>query len=71
MEDKEGLINGIDIGTGASCIYPLLGCKLNPNWNFLAVEINEVSIEFATNNVERNQFTSRIRFLTLIQCSKE
>jgi 23S rRNA A1618 N6-methylase RlmF len=23
-------------GTGASCIYPLLGCTLNKNWEFLA-----------------------------------
>ena len=26
---------GLDIGTGASCIYPLLGCTQRP-WSFIA-----------------------------------
>ena len=26
---------GLDIGTGASCVYPLLGCTQRP-WSFLA-----------------------------------
>ena len=25
----------LDVGTGASCIYPLLGCKMFSNWNFV------------------------------------
>jgi 23S rRNA (adenine1618-N6)-methyltransferase len=28
---------GLDIGTGASCIYPLLGCTQRP-WSFIATE---------------------------------
>lgn len=28
-------LTGLDIGTGASCIYPLLGCAQRP-WSFLA-----------------------------------
>lgn len=27
---------GMDIGTGASCIYPLLGCTERP-WSFIGV----------------------------------
>ncbi|KAH6574997.1 hypothetical protein BASA50_010664 [Batrachochytrium salamandrivorans] len=54
------VIRGIDIGTGASCIYPLLGCKRNPTWHFLALEIDDRSIEFATNNVNRNKLKDNI-----------
>ncbi|XP_065893555.1 RNA N6-adenosine-methyltransferase mettl16-like isoform X2 [Dysidea avara] len=50
---------GIDIGTGASCIYPLLGTRLN-GWNFLATEIDPVSIEYATKNVATNNFSNNI-----------
>ena len=28
-------LTGLDIGTGASCIYPLLGCAQRP-WSFIA-----------------------------------
>lgn len=28
-------LTGLDIGTGASCIYPLLGCVQRP-WSFIA-----------------------------------
>lgn len=26
---------GLDIGVGGSCVYPLLGCRLYPEWNFI------------------------------------
>ncbi|KAF9986423.1 hypothetical protein BGZ65_007627 [Modicella reniformis] len=48
-------ICGIDIGTGASCIYPLLGCTRNKNWKMVATEIDDRSIEFAHGNVTRNK----------------
>ncbi|KAI8885015.1 S-adenosyl-L-methionine dependent methyltransferase [Backusella circina FSU 941] len=54
-------IKGIDIGVGASCIYPLLGCASNSNWSFLGTDINERSIEYATNNIERNKLGDRIK----------
>ena len=31
-------IQGLDIGTGASCIYPLLGVSMYSNYEFLATE---------------------------------
>eukprot|EP00128_Syssomonas_multiformis_P006345 Colp12_sorted_trinity150504_noHs@26487 len=34
-------VKGIDIGTGASCIYPLLGHRLN-GWKFLATDIQHL-----------------------------
>ena len=39
-------IKGVDIGTGASLIYPILGF-LKYNWRFIATEIHEDSIKNA------------------------
>lgn len=44
---------GVDVGTGASCIYPLLGAKV-AGWSFLATEIDAVSAEWAEKNVRSN-----------------
>lgn len=44
---------GIDVGTGASCIYPLLGAKV-AGWSFLATEIDAVSAEWAEKNARAN-----------------
>jgi len=54
-------IIGIDIGTGASCIYPLLACKLHSDWKFEALELNERSYEYAKDNVERNGMKGQIK----------
>jgi len=61
---KEGSLEqepakGIDIGCGASCIYPLLGTKLN-NWNFIATEPDGLSNRFAQKNIEMNKLNSKI-----------
>ncbi|KAF9951086.1 hypothetical protein BGZ70_001127 [Mortierella alpina] len=53
-------ITGIDIGTGASCIYPLLGCTRNKNWRMVATDIDDRSILFASENVTRNRLQERI-----------
>jgi 23S rRNA A1618 N6-methylase RlmF len=52
-------IRGIDIGTGASCIYALLGAKTN-GWSFLASEIDDVSFDSAVQNVARNSLAHQI-----------
>ena len=52
------LIIGI-IGSGASCIYPLLGAKLN-NWHFLATEVDGSSASHAKENVKHNNLESNI-----------
>jgi 23S rRNA (adenine1618-N6)-methyltransferase len=54
-------ITGIDIGTGSSAIYPLLGCATRPSWNFIGTELDTKSYSYATQNVEANDLTSRIR----------
>lgn len=51
--------SGIDVGTGASCIYALLGAKMN-NWSFLATEIDGESFTSAQENVARNHLEALI-----------
>ncbi|KAI6181839.1 U6 small nuclear RNA (adenine-(43)-N(6))-methyltransferase [Aphelenchoides besseyi] len=53
---------GLDIGTGASCIYPLLGAR-ECGWQFYATELNSVSAEQAKENVERNSLVDRVSVL--------
>ncbi|CAG8506596.1 5314_t:CDS:10 [Ambispora leptoticha] len=67
-DDDHGEVYGFDIGTGASCIYPLLGCTLNKHWKFVATDISERMINLAEANVERNNLQARI---TIILKSKE
>lgn len=44
----------LDIGTGASCIYPILGSQIY-NWSFVATDIDPVSIKTAELIVNSNQ----------------
>jgi 23S rRNA A1618 N6-methylase RlmF len=60
-------------GTGASCIYPLLICKLEPTWTILAtgtlntpkspvnrIEIDNESERWAQRNIDANKLQDRI-----------
>jgi len=41
-------VHGLDIGCGASCIYPLLGAAINnKNWTFLGTDIDKESLKYA------------------------
>ncbi|KAJ3589976.1 hypothetical protein NHX12_007933 [Muraenolepis orangiensis] len=51
---------GIDIGTGASCIYPLLGATMN-GWYFLATEVDDICFDYATKNVAQNNLSELIK----------
>ncbi|KAJ8591203.1 S-adenosyl-L-methionine dependent methyltransferase [Rhizopogon salebrosus TDB-379] len=53
-------VRGLDIGTGASAIYPLLACRLGPTWSFIATDIDERSIQFAKQNIAQNSLGSQI-----------
>lgn len=44
----------LDIGTGANCIYPIIGLQ-SYNWSFVGSDIDPVSIESAKNIINRNQ----------------
>ncbi|KAJ7741984.1 S-adenosyl-L-methionine dependent methyltransferase [Mycena maculata] len=54
-------VRGIDIGTGASAIYPLLSCKLKSDWSFVATDVDEFSLQSARSNVEKNGLVERIQ----------
>ncbi|XP_063396984.1 RNA N6-adenosine-methyltransferase mettl16-like isoform X1 [Mytilus trossulus] len=56
----EGDISGIDVGTGGSCVYPLLSARMN-KWRFLATELDDTNFTCAVKNVERNQLTDLIQ----------
>ncbi|KAK8105036.1 hypothetical protein PG999_008395 [Apiospora kogelbergensis] len=53
-------VTGLDVGTGASAIYPLLGCAQRKGWSFLATDIDAKSLGCARRNVARNHLESRI-----------
>ncbi|MCJ1249465.1 hypothetical protein MMC30_006689 [Trapelia coarctata] len=54
-------VTGLDIGTGASCIYPLLGCIQRPKWRFAVTDIDEKNLEYAKRNIIANGLKNRIR----------
>uniref|UniRef100_A0A674DY88 U6 small nuclear RNA (adenine-(43)-N(6))-methyltransferase n=1 Tax=Salmo trutta TaxID=8032 RepID=A0A674DY88_SALTR len=57
---------GIDIGTGASCIYPLLGASMN-GWHYLATEVDDICLDYATRNVEQNNLSDLIKVVKVPQ----
>lgn len=44
----------LDIGTGASCIYPILGV-IEYDWRFIATEIDSKSLDSAKNIIQSNE----------------
>lgn len=54
-------LSGIDIGCGASCVFSLLACVMNPNWEMLVSDIDEKNIEYAQANVTRNNLNVKIK----------
>lgn len=56
---------GIDIGTGASCIFPILSCHRNPTWSFIGVEADLKSYSVALENVQKNFMDERIRMIKI------
>ncbi|KAL3268747.1 hypothetical protein HHI36_007849 [Cryptolaemus montrouzieri] len=57
---------GIDIGTGASCVYPLIAAK-KFKWNMLGTEIDEESIKCARKNVSQNLLDKYIEVYQITQ----
>jgi len=49
-------------GVGSSCIFPLLGAKLN-RWSFYASDVDPVVLQQAADNVTRNALDERIHLV--------
>ncbi|KAL6526000.1 hypothetical protein OROHE_015524 [Orobanche hederae] len=52
-------IKGFDIGTGANCIYPLLGASIL-GLKFVGSDITDIAIEWANKNVRSNPHISSL-----------
>ncbi|KAK4889657.1 hypothetical protein LTR27_011549 [Elasticomyces elasticus] len=59
--DPTRQVLGLDIGTGASSIYPLLACSTRPSWRMFASDIDAHSLDFANQNISANNMSPRIR----------
>ncbi len=49
----------LDVGTGASCIYPLLGYALY-NWNFVGTDVDKKSFQIAQKIIDKNNLGDAI-----------
>ncbi|KAI1809654.1 hypothetical protein GGS20DRAFT_590379 [Poronia punctata] len=56
-------VTGLDVGTGASLIYPLLGCVQRPGWHFIATDVDTESLANARLNAAINGLETRIRIV--------
>ena len=56
---EEENVKVLDIGTGATCIYPLLGVAEN-NWDFVATDIDLDSLDTSQDNIDDNNFSDKI-----------
>ncbi|XP_019246373.1 PREDICTED: uncharacterized protein LOC109226024 [Nicotiana attenuata] len=59
VQDDRNCIRGFDIGTGANCIYPLLGASLM-GWKFVGSDVTNVAFEWAEKNVKSNPHLSEL-----------
>ncbi|OIT28725.1 PREDICTED: methyltransferase-like protein 16 homolog isoform X1 [Nicotiana attenuata] len=59
VQDDRNCIRGFDIGTGANCIYPLLGASLM-GWKFVGSDVTDVAFEWAEKNVKSNPHLSQL-----------
>ena len=50
----------LDIGTGASCVYPILG-HAEYGWDFVASDIDEWSLSYAQKNIDKNNLNHVIK----------
>ena len=58
---EERAVKVLDIGTGASCIYPLLGIEVY-GWSFVGTDISKQSLSYARRIVSKNQLQKFVQF---------
>ena len=66
--DDSHKINILDIGTGASLIYPLIGSSVY-NWNFIATDSEPKSIKVAQKIIDENLHL-RLKIILRLQSDK-
>jgi 23S rRNA (adenine1618-N6)-methyltransferase len=59
--DAERVVFGLDIGVGASAIYPLLAASTRPQWRMAGTDIDQHSLDYARKNVDTNCLNKRIK----------
>lgn len=47
------------LGTGALCVYPIIGARKNA-WSFLATEADATNLEYAKRNIQQNNIGDKI-----------
>jgi len=60
-------VRGIDIGTGACCIYPILSARKN-NWHFTATETDEINFACSQKTITENDL---LKSITLIKVTSD
>lgn len=55
----KGKVNVLDIGTGANCIYPILGNAVY-NWSFVGTDIDKSSLNYAEQIIQNNDLNDVI-----------
>ncbi|CAH9114658.1 unnamed protein product [Cuscuta epithymum] len=58
-QPQDNTVKGFDIGTGANCIYPLLGASLL-GWRFVGTDFTDIALEWAERNVKSNPHISEL-----------
>ena len=56
------LVRGIDIGCGASCVYAMLGHRMN-KWKFVVTEVDEYSANYARDNISQNNMEDFVKLV--------
>lgn len=61
--DRDRVVDGLDIGTGATAIYALLACRERPRWRMVGTDIDLTSLTSAARNIALNDLEDRIKLL--------